>query len=643
MAWVIYYCVFKGYFKIIVDLPLLSFYKTQDLKKIMNEKDVFYNHMTTLANVNGHGINPYKEIADALSTVHGTDANVGDVSNIGVVITSIFDTIQMLPDLNKIPSKHDQLFAFLEKYYNFKDTLSIDAGTTKARSFHTFKYHVEEIKDPGVDPRKLPQCDAIITDKIINPDLKTQPCPAPYFKISNLDYDLYRLIYKQLYPDKKSPSELQILNLYYFDNTYYWTADLVTEVETQKFHNDKRTNYKESLINIRNLGDQLSKLLRKVAENMEHAAFIHLLHVPMKSEESISVAQQLHMYKNVIWSNDIYNNDVYVSAGSINIKLDASVKKLDEQTWYVIEALRNNEVYVNYDQAVVRPSGVTYTSNIADKYMMLSQFADALLQSNVYLLSFLTSYMAQPARKRLALFAKVPRTFPNDMLPKALPQYQGMDDGSVLRHRMDLFKKKYVPIIAWFEKHPVFTHIYLNANIPKDIKPRQYQAAIQTYTDLLTVNANKTRMNARTADTSADYTTLIDNLVRNGSTLKDVISAIVVLDLYFNVYKKDMITMFKDQNMSQADFRYRIWNQFFVEIWVKRVLEYYKQIFAPSYMTHRFKQFEKLWNLLGTLIEKAKKNISSSFKPHSREEINKAQLAAENTHDTIQPDTSSGE
>jgi len=631
----VYVIIFKGYPRILIDLPTLSFAKSQNLRKIMTEKDIIFNHFMTLTKTDWGGVTPFQ----LLSRMYGKPVVLGVTSN------DILKHIEISPSYKHMARMQDKFILSLEHVYSLTETFDVKSTWLQK------PYFEQQLINPKIDPKDLPQCEPSSVEGVISTATKTT-CPAPVMLIWNKDWEFYYQKTKELL-NGKNPTDIEVMQTFYFDNDYYYVYDPVKNVSTRVFHKNRKVNtpYKTDFLRLNSLYKKLSDDIAEICKDINNLPFSYFLTIPVNEA---GIIDQFKRYSNDIWTDILYNNREYITSGSLNIPANPVSKPFDEYAFYMLEVIRKATVYTSYPKYMYAPDAPPIIAKtLEEKYMALSAYADKLLQGNIYLQSYLAIYMGTPAAKRYTMFTKIAQSFTQ--------LYKGNKTSDFVN-----FRTYYGAMFVWFEKHPIFSHIYLNNDVPADTHPdiitiayrlgkKPNRNSLQYQQLLVDIKAAKTKFKAKlyaktieayemlmftkhdgstlipkvkgkfeiTSTTNIDIKDILSNMKYNCSNLKTIIGSTVVLDLYLNGYKKDMIKMFKEQNMSYKEFFHRLYDVYFTAIFEKQVVEMFKRIFSWSFIKQRHRVFMKLWGGIGALLKLAKTQINQGFK---------SGLTKQNTH-----------
>jgi hypothetical protein len=138
------------------------------------------------------------------------------------------------------------------------------------------------------------------------------------------------------------------------------------------------------------------------------------------------------------------------------------------------------------------------------------------------------------------------------------------------------------------------------------------------------------------------YNLMVNNLVRNGKNYKEAMNSIVILNLYFNVYKEDLSRMIRDQNITQDEFQKRLFNIYVEKTFTNTIVKRALLIFSWSYIKNRYRNYEKLFAKLGKMIQDAKKEITKGFKPGSFKETQQTAIPGEDPKSAPNPGADPG-
>ena len=631
VVYFVYIIIVRGYPRFLVDIPTLSIYKAQNLHQIMTEKDIIFNHFVTLYKTDWLGVNPH----DILQSV----VVKNNIMSWCQYINAHIGTSHSYKHLARL---QDKFVLSLQHVYSLSESFNVTGKWLQKAYFE------EEIINPNIDRNLLPKCKPPpVSETIINPNIKETPCPAPIILIWSKDWEFYYQKTKELLKGNE-PTEVEVLQTFYYDSDYYYKGHPITgkgDPRTGKYemvyHNNRKVDkpYKKDFNTINYYYKELCKELESFSNRLEQIPFNYILTLPINEENLVS---QLTNNSQVIWLDNIYNNYSCLTSGSISTNADPKAIVFDQYTFYILEVLRKNDVYVKYDGNIHLPSPPSKVTSMVDRYQKLSAFADTLINqaANAHTLfappsqkpeipkldfmkSLVALYMGSSPSTRYTLFVKTLASF---------NMYDGKSEVQLISYR-----KLFSAIFTWFEKHPIFAHIYLNNDLPTDDNPviarfpttrstqylqeinkakldfkaNLYDRTILAYETMMKTNADGTLLPLQT---NINPKQIIENLARNGKNVKTLLGAIVVIDLYFNGYRKDMITLFKDQNVTYKEFYHKLWNVYFVAIWEKQILELYRRMFSGTYVRNRLGEFKNLWKKLGILIEKARDQIDAKFK-----------------------------
>ena len=583
VAYIIYVILTKGYPRFIIDLPLLSFFHRTDVTKVLSEKDVLYKHYETALNFAKGQNNVYRLLDDL----------VVPQSTFRVSILALDDKVNVLEAYKNISNAKDRFMTAMRDFYTNYTPLKI-----KPSSWLTFAYYIEEILDPNINPEDLPQCPVSLAKGIINSEVKTQKCPAPLIYIRESDWNFYTKYCTT--SENSNPSELQILKAYYEDTDYMLMYDSKTNAFSRNFLQDRKVK-KNVLKEAKAIDGEFENLrvqCKSVCDVLKQTPFT--MFITIWPEEKELLVASYNKYVKAIWSNEIYTHSLYMSAGSILRSLEAEnekVRYVDSNLFFIVEVLRREHAYVSYESDDVTPKAPMLYKDTEQKYKKLEEYANQLLENNETMKMILGVFMATPINNRYTIFSMLSMTH-RELISKA--------DSKVwwTKH-----SRKWIPRLAWFEKHPIFSSIFFNSEVKN--KPQVYARTINAYETFMSLRTNGTKIALKKL--TVDATEFMNNLHQNAFAFKELMMSIMIMDLYLNEYSDTLINILNEQRISQKDFFEKIWRIYFTPIWEKRIVEYYERIFAPSYTGRRFNEFLKIWKMAGQKIKDAKREVSRGF------------------------------
>jgi hypothetical protein len=623
------FMVLRWFYKIIVSgyyrpgFIFMRWYHKENTNKIMTEKDVLFKHFLILSKTNWEGVNPFIDIIKGNAvTAHQSAVSLN--SKIGPNSTYF--------EVKGMPKDMDRLIRTVERYYLYNEILldeikdpnydvNMNVYLADGKNKEEFQYQLIEIQETNPDPKKLKMTNPSAVQAFMDPNVtKVVDVAGEYFIITRHDWRFYSQLYKILNAGKDYSDKREVLQLYYYDNTYYYTrrkdlpSSQITRVSYSP-HPSLRTKHKDTQLKILKDINNMSAGLFEVAKSMNDMSSTFLLTIPYEAIQQESLVAQLQKYDNVLYTDAIYSNR-YRSSGTISVAQNKSAIQLDEYTWYIIESLREY------------------------RYSDLEAIANQYVNNKPYMKALITAYLSMPVSRRTSIFYKVPQSFPAELLPMvtAQPNDTPMD---VMKNRVLSFVEQNIQLFTWFDKHPIFSHVYFNSVIDQKSRGVYYADAISLYRKLFLTNSNKTMLQVIQGNTE-QYNLMVNNLVRNGKNYKEAMNSIVILNLYFNVYKEDLSRMIRDQNITQDEFQKRLFNIYVEKTFTNTIVKRALLIFSWSYIKNRYRNYEKLFAKLGKMIQDAKKEITKGFKPGSFKETQQTAIPGEDPKSAPNPGADPG-
>lgn len=583
ILYVIYILVFQGYWRILYDLVTFSLYKKQNIDKLFTENRFFFSH--------------YKFMLK-------NDTSFGGVSPF-VAYRKIF---KINIRLNEIFQNYDANIATLYPGYKysaryvkaFKDYYLLNNEILAENTGKKIYMYEQLLINPKFKP---PQCkNPIVATSVAGSNQKSMPdkgnCPAPEYWVEK--YPFYAKIYQDMkqigaYKPKpeeaNQPDEFHIAKLYYLDKIG----------ETKYFSSMTKLNTFTKIIE-----ERIGEAMKRLSIN----PFMLYLMIPENDDFKMRFGGE---YKK-------FYNRLYKGADSLfeQESILANVVQ-DELTWYYFEMIYCILNNITYDDIAV----------MFDKKVASLSYETRL---------FLTSYMSLPKNSK----KKVNRT-----LLLNYPDTVDFDEN----------------IINMITKFPIFSNIYFNDNpkcyynkkdndgrviiIPESInKATLYNTVIKVYDYFLYTKGRPPKKQQKPKSDNVDYlaklfgeekaeepappeenveytvlskkdksigTEVMSNFIMNAKNFKDFSNCVFVLDLYYNQYKQDIIDRYNEQDLRTNEFFIKLWLPYFKEIFVNRIGQYAKRLFASDSTQKSRGRFRKIWKLVGKAVMMIKKEIKKSF------------------------------
>ena len=133
----------------------------------------------------------------------------------------------------------------------------------------------------------------------------------------------------------------------------------------------------------------------------------------------------------------------------------------------------------------------------------------------------------------------------------------------------------------FINKNPIFSHIYFNQQINDNNKNDYYNKIMNLYIYLMS-GGNKIDLS------NSNPTLLINNLANIGGDYKDFVNSINIANLYFNTYFKDISEMVQKPYATTESFFYGLWNPFYQDIIMNRIVHAFSKCFKDSWAGNAF-------------------------------------------------------
>lgn len=577
VVYIFYQSFYSQYYKILYDFVTLSFYKKQNIDSLLSEQQFLMNH--------------FKYLTRNESQYSGVDP-ITMFEKISGMSTTIEQNIASLD-------------TFINKYYeNFKYTKRY------VEAFKEYFLYKKIIENPitqeiNIFPQRMidhkaevPQCGAAF-DALEGHDQKPlQPakvdCAAPIFKVEC--YNFYERMLEYLkankmessvysgskiqtspeilnLPDPEKIARLYIIDQYAINNTVFLNIYPSLWKYADRFKNVSSNflRVKELITYIDKISFQISNIYTHWLEN----PYNNYIVVPEDDEIKKFFVKIFEKYRNSL--TEIYSDTFHPDFYTI---VDTKVRQTKPETtnfaWYIFEVMKGSSYETLVDQ-------IQYLIYKVDEKIHGST-SIGLYEMKLFMTAYIN--LTDADKKR------IDRT----LLKNA--RYGG------------IYIKKYdrTKLFNFMEKHPLFTHLYLNTKHLDEDKSKIYNKILAAYQALLYTKKDKTMLTIKD-DPAAIY----DNYYNNVKSYKDFQNSVMILYLYFVRYQKEIIDIYQDQYKSNKEFFNDIWKPFVHEIWDMRINEYAKRTFQKRQFRKSFATFLKLWRKLGKMVTDMRKEIVNSF------------------------------
>lgn len=149
-------------------------------------------------------------------------------------------------------------------------------------------------------------------------------------------------------------------------------------------------------------------------------------------------------------------------------------------------------------------------------------------------------------------------------------------------------------------KRPIFSHVYFSSEISD--KRGFYSRVMNVH--LRYYKASKGKF---------DPKGYLAALASGVGQAKVLVAYMHSLNLFMNVYKSKIVTIYQEQNYANKFFFTRLFNPFFDDFVKNRIATKLKKTFSKSTWSQSYKQFGNLWEKMGKMLQKLVKELPNQF------------------------------
>lgn len=241
--------------------------------------------------------------------------------------------------------------------------------------------------------------------------------------------------------------------------------------------------------------------------------------------------------------------------GSVYDKRKA--KELNEYSWYILEIFN-------------------FVRNMKKQANAWSAVASKLAPLQGYNKSLMTLYL----------------NLPNERKPKAETKLLASFDKNLLEA---------------VQKFPLASKIYYT-NF-KGNKESLYIGVMKLYLKLMSPSCDAVAFEPKNIET------LLKNLSYYSKPYKQLITSILVSDLYLNTYHDDLTRMFSTRYFNTESFFHELWQPYFDDFFHNRIKSYWKSIANRKHFKGElFAKFKTGWDKIGHKLDEMTKNVWGAFK-----------------------------
>ena len=329
---------------------------------------------------------------------------------------------------------------------------------------------------------------------------------------------------------------------------------------------DCKNNYKlyKRFVSIKQSMINIGIIIKQITTLISTTPYLAFLIIPDNTKDFQAFNKDFQTYKDIINTQAIY---------------DKNSKDLQEYSWYMIEYLqykRNNESYNEIKKRLDQTQYNIKEVNTIKKYLNIKDQQKQLAESRIF--------NRKLEKKELGGITDVSRWTQTDINNEEL---------------YDETERCSSNFFEFVKKHPIFSHIMFSDDISND-KEQFYKNVMKLYDRFAT-----------SCDTSDDY---VKNLSINALSIKQTINAMLLFDVYANLYQPMITKTYQDQNITVEMFFKRLVTPYFEDFIKNRMGTYSKRTFSKQNFKKSYNNFVKQWTKLGEMIKGIMRSITESFK-----------------------------
>jgi len=568
ILYLIYLAVFRGYPRIVVNLPTLSFYHKTDLDGLIRDGDLMIKHIQFLAT--GKWLPLYSVIYPDNTTAFQAATNVEKLKE------------QYYGDL-KLNEKYYKLFKDFYLYFNRVDEPYYKPlGKEREKSGHLIKYFCPT----GMQ------------------------CPGRHLKDNYYESKvLYFRFYRLLMMHKVRSGELSAVNI--SNGWKKGDEELIAEVyekdiNNKSFERNKMSKVKEAFIN---LGNAVCNL------NNEFLQYPVIPYIVLPENDKVVNEFILNYAKH---SGQVRDGSIY----------SLPYKTFSDFTWYMFEYLSGNSYDAfagqlqNIPNSLDRGSVVSYLNMPRQKKIDLQKKIQNFSDSTDFL-EFINKrplfsqlYFAQqisypPASKcRKLVHVSIPEVPAGPTVQDYWNQLYDDKNPSMTRPDSDknTNKKQFGESFVNYEdfSQPNEIQVAYESSPQHGVSKQDlYQRIIVAYKALSTL----------TIDIQDQGTTkrCMDLLKERGNTLKQLVLCSAYLHMFINIFQQEITDGYEKQYITLDEFFLAMWNPFYTDMFVNRIQFQFLTVFSTSNTGRAYKEFRKIYERFGPYLKQMMKSTYKAF------------------------------
>ena len=235
---------------------------------------------------------------------------------------------------------------------------------------------------------------------------------------------------------------------------------------------------------------------------------------------------------------------------------DRKAKELNDYSWYIIEVLSFVQ-YVNTQKSAY--------GQISKRFTNLSGYNKNLI----------ISYLNLPPEKR----------------KKAENRILGDIDKNLLENII---------------KFPIAAKVYYS----EDYKNKEilYVGAMRLYIKFMSPKCDHITINSNNIDK------LVNNLLHYSKPYKQLITSMLVTNLFLNTYRDNLTTMFQKRYLNTEHFFKELWNPYFDDFFHNRIKQYWKSFANKKHFKgDLYAKFKVFWDKIGDKLKEMTKAVWGAF------------------------------